>query len=418
MANERKLTERRPVVVTGMGIISALGRDLAAFADGLRAGRCGIGPLTLFDAAGSRSELCGQAPAPELPELMARGALPRHTSRPDRFGLRAALDAVADAGLSAGALGDAAVLWGIGTGGAAETEDYLRALLAEDAEGAQELALPPAQKLISHQPAAVTDLVARALAAGGPRSTIMTACSSSAIALSQAMDLIALGRVEVALAGGAEGLCRLTCAGFSALRATSPELCRPFDIERKGLNLGEGAAMLVLESEEHARRRGARIYAYLRGAGLSCDAHHMTAPHPEGAGALRAMQAALRDARLQPENIGYINAHGTGTPHNDAAESAAVRALLGVRAAQVPVSSIKSMVGHTLGAAGAIEAVASVLAIVDESLPPTAHLQNPDPAFGLDFIIGSARSMRVDVVMSASFAFGGNNAVLIFARAA
>lgn len=404
---------RRPVVVTGMGIISALGADLPAFAEGMRAGRCGIGKLTLFDAAGSRSELCGQAPEPELPELSPPTALPRHTSRPDRFGLRAALSAAADAGLGPPELAGAAVLFGIGTGGATETEDYLRALLA-----APDPQLPPPQQLIPHQPAAVTDLVARVLAAGGPRSTIMTACSSSAIAIGQALDLISLGRVEVALAGGAEGLCRLTCAGFSALRATAPELCRPFDIERKGLNLGEGAAALVLESEEHARRRGARIYAYLRGAGLSCDAHHMTAPHPEGAGALRAMRAALHDAQLPPEAVGYINAHGTGTPHNDAAESAAVRALLGARADKVPISSIKSMVGHTLGAAGAIEAVASVLALVDESLPPTVHLQTPDPAFGLDFILGAPRPARVEVVMSASFAFGGNNAVLVFSRAA
>lgn len=410
--------DRKPVVVTGMGIISALGSDLPAFAEGLRTGRCGVGKLTLFDAAGSRSELCGQAPWPELPELTARSALPPYTSRPDRFGLRAALSAAADAGLTDCELAGAAVLFGIGTGGASETEDYLRALLdVLDGEDENRAALPPAQQLISHQPAAVTDLVARVLQAGGPRSTIMTACSSSAIAISQAMDLIALGQVELALAGGTEGLCRLTCAGFSALRATSPDLCRPFDIDRKGLNLGEGAAVLVLESEEHARRRGARIYAYLRGAGLSCDAHHMTAPHPEGAGALRAMRAALRDAGLTPEAIGYINAHGTGTPHNDAAESAAVRALLGARARQVPISSIKSMVGHTLGAAGAIEAVASVLALVEESLPPTVHLQTPDPAFGLDFICGTARAERVAVVMSSSFAFGGNNAVLIFSRA-
>ncbi len=399
------------VVVTGLGVISALGSDLGAFSGGLRAGRCGLGKLTLFDVAGSRSDLVGQAPEPELPELAA--ALPSHTSRPDRFGLRAALSAVADAGLERRELENAAVLFGIGTGGAPETEGYLRELLDE-----QRAELPPAARLIAHQPAAVTDLVARVLLAGGPRSTIMTACSSSAIAISQALDLITLGRAEVALAGGAEGLCRLTCAGFSALRATASDYCRPFDLARKGLNLGEGAAVLVLESEAHARRRGARIYAHLRGAGLSCDAHHMTAPHPEGAGALRAMRAALRDARLDPEAIGYINAHGTGTPHNDAAESAAVRALLGARAAQVPISSIKSMVGHTLGAAGAIEAVAAVLALVDEALPPTVNLQNPDPAFGLDFIIGPARAQRVDTVLSASFAFGGNNAVLIFTRAA
>ena len=402
--------DHRAVVVTGMGIVSALGPDLASFAEGLRAGRCGVGKLTLFDAPGIRSDLVAEAPEPALPEL--GNLLPPRTSRPDRFGLRAALSALTDSGLGPSALGRAAVLFGTGTGGAPETEDYLRALLAESGG-----ALPEAGMLVSHQPAAVTDLVARLLRIGGPRSTIMTACSSSAIALSQARDLIALGRVDIALAGGAEGLCRLTCAGFSALRATAPDYCRPFDVDRKGLNLGDGAAVLVLESEEHARRRGARIYATFAGAGLSCDAHHMTAPHPQGAGALRAMRAALLDARLGPEAVGYINAHGTGTPHNDAAESAAVNSLLGERAARVPISSVKSMVGHTLGAAGAIEAVASVLALVDGVLPPTVHLQTPDPAFGLDFITGAAREQRVDVVLSSSFAFGGNNAVLIFSRA-
>jgi 3-oxoacyl-[acyl-carrier-protein] synthase II len=401
--------ERTEVVVTGMGVVSALGPDLVAFAEGLRAGRCGIRQLDLFELPGGRSDLVGQAEEPALPELGA--ALPPRTSRPDRFGLRAALSAVADAGLQPAQLADAAVVFGIGTGGAAETEGYLRALLDDPSAP-----LPPAGVLVAHQPAAVTDLTARALSAWGPRSTVMTACSSSAIALSQARDLITLGRCQVAIAGGAEGLCRLTCAGFSALRATSPDYCRPFDLDRKGLNLGEGAAVLVLESAEHARRRGARVYARLAGAGLSCDAHHMTAPHPEGAGALRAMRAALRDAALPPTAVGYVNAHGTATPHNDAAESAALRALLGAHADKVPVSSIKSMVGHTLGAAGAIEAVAAVLALVDGVLPPTVNLLHPDPAFGLDFICGAARAARVQTVLSASFAFGGNNAVLIFTQ--
>ena len=393
------------VVVTGMGIVSALGVDLGAFSAGLRAGRSGVRKQEHLASAGVRSDLCADAAEPEFPEGLA---LPKYTSRPDRFGLRAALSAVADAGLSSAQLQGAAVVFGTGTGGAQDTEDYLRGRLAGQS--------PDVQLLISHQPASVTDLVARVLGAQGPRATVMTACSSSAIALSQARDQIALGRVQVAVAGGAEGLCMLTLAGFGALRATSPEACRPFDVDRKGLNLGEGAAVLILESEAHARARGARIYARFVGAGLSCDAHHMTAPHPEGAGALRAMQAALKDAQLGPEAVGYINAHGTGTPHNDAAESAAVRALLGARAAQVPISSIKSMVGHTLGAAGAIEAVASVVSLHQGFLPPTVNLQTPDPAFGLDLIMGEARAQRVQVVMSSSFAFGGNNAVLLFTQ--
>jgi 3-oxoacyl-(acyl-carrier-protein) synthase len=228
----------------------------------------------------------------------------------------------------------------------------------------------------------------------------MTACSSSAIAIAQALDWIRLGRCDVALAGGAEGLCRLTIAGFGALRATSPEPCQPFDKNRKGLNLGEGAAVLVLESRRHAERRGARILARLLGAGMSCD----------------AMTAALRDAKLDASAIGYINAHGTGTPHNDSAESHAVRSLLGDRAGQVPMSSIKSMVGHTLGAAGAIEAVASVLSLQHGILPPTKNLRDPETDFGLDYIPEVARQKQVDVILSSSFAFGGNNAALLFGR--
>ncbi len=402
MANE--------VVVTGLGVISAFGSGVEAFTEGLRRGRSAIQKLTLFDAGGCRSDLAGQAPEPPLPASLP---LPARTSRPDRFGIAAGLCAVQQAGLSPEELRHAAVLFGTGCGGATETENYLRVLL----QGG----LPPAGELIPHQPSSVTDLLARLLGAGGPRSTIMTACSSSAIAISQAKDLILLGRADVAVCGGAEGLCLLTTAGFSALRATSAEPCRPFDKDRKGLNLGEGAAVLVLESVEHARRRRARPLARLLGSGLSCDAHHMTAPHPQGEGALRAMRAACRDAGIAEAAIGYINAHGTGTPHNDAAEMAAVRGLLGERSAQVPVSSTKSLVGHTLGAAGAIEAVASVLSLMHGFLPPTANLETPDPAFGpashFDFVMGAAREQAVDVVMSSSFAFGGNNAVLIFARA-
>lgn len=398
------------VVVTGLGVVSALGPDAEAFAARLRSGESGIGKLTLFDASGSRSDLVGQAPEPPLPASLS---LPPRSSRPDRFGLAAALAAVEQAGLGPDLLRPAAVLFGTGCGGAQETEAYLRQTVAGP--------WPPVGELVPHQPASVTDLVGRILGAAGPRATIMTACSSSAIAISQGRDLILRGHTDVAICGGAEGLCRLTMAGFSALRATSPEACRPFDRDRKGLNLGEGAAVLVLESAEHARRRGARPLARIVGAGLSCDAHHMTAPHPQGEGALRAMRAACQDAGLSPESIGYINAHGTGTPHNDAAETAAVRGLLGSGSGKVPMSSIKSMVGHTLGAAGAIEAAASVLSLLHGFLPGTANLENPDPAFGeagdFDFLVGPAREQPVDTVMSSSFAFGGNNAVLIFSRA-
>ena len=394
----------RRVAVTGIGVVSALGADAAAFADGLRAGRSGIAPLTLFDTTGFRARLAAQAPDPTPPLPAAALAT---ASRPDRFGLQAAFEAVAHAGLTAQDLARAAVVFGTGTGGLTSTE-----LVVRDGDG-------PAALLVPHQPASVTDLVARHLGISGPRSTIMTACSSSATAIGWAADRIRLGHVDVALAGGAEGLTRLTYAGFGCLRATAPgdEPCRPFDAERKGLTLGEGAAVLILEDAERARARGATILAVLAGWGITADAHHMTAPHPEGEGAARAMRMALADAQLAPEQIGYVNAHGTGTPHNDAAESFALKTVLGARAPSVPVSSIKAMVGHTLGAAGAIEAAASVLSLAHDFLPPTVNLRTPDPAFGLDFIPDRARHVRVEAVLSSSFAFGGNNTVLAFTRA-
>lgn len=393
----------RRVAVTGLGVVSALGPDAKSFEAGLRAGRSGIAPLTLFDTAGFRATLAAQAPEPAPPVDADKLAT---ASRPDRFGLQAAFEAVAHAGLDARALADAAVVFGTGTGGLATTEAFVK-----DGGG-------PASLLVPHQPASVTDLVARHLGARGPRTTIMTACSSSATAIGYAADRIRLGHVDVALAGGAEGLTRLTYAGFGCLRATAPgdEPCRPFDAERKGLTLGEGAAVLVLEEYERARARGATILAVVAGWGITADAHHMTAPHPEGDGAARAMQMALDDAKLSPDAIGYVNAHGTGTPHNDAAETLACKRVFGARAPSVPVSSIKSMVGHTLGAAGAIEAAASVLSLARGFLPPTVHLRTPDPAFGLDYILGAARTIEVEALLSSSFAFGGNNTVLAFSR--
>ena len=389
----------RKVAVTGLGAITALGPDVASFERGLRESRSGVGPVTLFDVTGFRTRLGAQAPDPTFQELRA--------SRPDRFGLQAAFEAVKQAGLTAAELRGAAVVFGTGTGGASSTEDYLVAV--------RQNAAPSVASLVLHQPCSVTDLVARHLDARGPRSTIMTACSSSATAIGWAADRIRLGQVSVALAGGAEGLCRLTYAGFNCLRATSPEPAQPFDKNRKGLNLGEGGAVLVLEDYDHARARGATVLALLAGWGMTADAHHMTAPHPEGDGAARAMLAALADARLDVDRIGYVNAHGTATPHNDAAESAALKRVFGARARQVPVSSTKSMVGHTLGAAGAVEAVASLLALAGGYLPPTVNLREPE--FDLDFIPGSAREARVDAILSSSFAFGGNNTVLAFTRA-
>jgi 3-oxoacyl-[acyl-carrier-protein] synthase II len=410
--------ERVRVAVTGIGAITALGPDVAALGRGLVEGRSALGELTLFDATGFRSRVVGQAPDPlPSPSLSSwpggradRADASKTISRADRFGLAAAFEAMGQSGLDAHQRAGAAVIFGTGTGGAAITEQYL----IEVGHGGD---WPPVQWLAPHQPASVTDLVARHLGLHGPRTTIMTACSSSAIAIGDAADRIRLGQVKVALAGGAEGLCRLTCAGFGSLRATSPAPCRPFDVERDGISLGEGAAALVLEEWQHARARGATILAEFGGWGVTADAYHMTAPHPDGDGAARAMRGALLDAGLTPDDIDYVNAHGTGTRHNDSAETSALKAVLGERAPTVPISSIKSMVGHTLGAAGAIEAVASVISLGAGLIPPTVNLEHPDPAFGLDYVPGSARRQPLRALLSNSFAFGGNNTSLVFVRA-
>ena len=368
------------VAITGIGVVSALGPDRTAFLDGLRTGRCALAPNAEGVVVGATNV-----------------ATPDRGSRADALGVIAAREAAHDAGHLD--LSNAAVVIGVGAGGAERLERYLDTARAEDFA-----AFPPAN---------TTAAIADALGARGPRLSIMTACSASAMAIGRAVDLVRTGRVPVAFAGGAEPLSKLTLEGFSSLRALAPEPCRPFDAERKGLSIGEGAAVLVLEDPEHARARGARIYCEIAGWGASADGHHMTAPDPEGKGAARAMTAALADAALSPSDIEYVNAHGTGTPHNDPAEARAILAVLGDRAA---VGSTKSQVGHTLAAAGAIEAAATALGLAHGFLPATVTLRTPDPACPLDHIAGRPREKRVSAALSSSFGFGGNNVVLVVSR--
>jgi 3-oxoacyl-(acyl-carrier-protein) synthase len=220
----------------------------------------------------------------------------------------------------------------------------------------------------------------------------------------------------VAIAGGSESLSEVTFGGFNALRSLDEDRCRPFDLNRKGLSLGEGAAFLVIEEAGHAVRRGAKVYAEILGYGLTGDGHHMTAPDPDGAGALRAMEEALQDSRVRPEDVQYINAHGTATFANDLAETKAIKNLFGERARKIPVSAIKSMVGHCLGAAGAVEAVATILSIRGGRIPPTINYQTPDPECDLDYVPNHSRTATVEIALSNSFAFGGNNTALVFGK--
>jgi 3-oxoacyl-[acyl-carrier-protein] synthase II len=246
--------------------------------------------------------------------------------------------------------------------------------------------------------------------------TVSTACAAGNGALAYAADAIRSGTADLALAGGADAFSRITYAGFSRLGAIAPERCQPFDLERKGMIPGEGAAVLLLESAAHASARGARVYAELAGYGLTCDAHHMTSGHPTGDGAVRAMEMALASSRVAPSEVSYISAHGTGTLVNDRLETAAIKRAFGRAAYDIPVSSIKSMLGHAMGAASAMEAAACALAVSTDRIPPTVGLDTPDPACDLDYVPNAARARRVTVALNNAYAFGGNNSCLVLRK--
>jgi 3-oxoacyl-[acyl-carrier-protein] synthase II len=392
------------VVVSGLGAVSPYGGGWPAFWAGVAAGRCAIGPLTLFSADEFRVRI-----AAEVPTVALAGTSARRT-RADRLAIVAAGEAIADAGLSPAALGPAAVVVGGIGGGTFEAEAWYWRL---SREGADDRRLRPF--LRSVLPTSHADTLARRHRATGPKETVVAACSSGAIAIGLAADLIRAGAVPVALAGGVDAVTRICFMGFNALRLLDADPCRPFSADRRGMSLGEGAGFLVLEDAAHARARGARPYAALAGWGLTTDAYHVTAPHPAGEGSVRAMTEALERAGVTARDVGYVNAHGTGTVQNDRAEALALAKVFDP--AEVLVSATKSLIGHTMAAAGALEAIATVLALVHGLVPPTANLRAPDPAIPFDCVPDQARAARLAHAMSNSFGFGGQNAALIFRRA-
>jgi 3-oxoacyl-[acyl-carrier-protein] synthase II len=405
--------EQNRVVVTGLGTVNAVARSVPEFSRALQAGRCGIGPVTVFDTTEFRTHTGGEVPSFAPREMIPRPFSLKRMSRSDCLAMAAALEALNDAGLFAvpdnlrGAMG---VVMGGGAGGMLECEAVYRDYLLGTGRGAAY------SRFASFCCAASADQIASQLGLMGPKTTFMTACSSGATAIGYARDLIQTNRTPVVICGGTEPLSRITYAAFNALQAVDPEHCKPFDKNRQGLSLGEGSGILILEALAHARQRGAHIYAEILGYGVSCDAHHMTAPDPEGAGAALAMRRALEDAGVSTEAVDYINAHGTGTPANDVTETKGIKTVFGRRAYHIPVSSTKSMIGHTLGAAGAIEGVVAVLAIHQHFIPPTIHHQAPDPQCDLDFVTQGARASDINIVLSNSFAFGGNNTAVVFGK--
>jgi 3-oxoacyl-[acyl-carrier-protein] synthase II len=408
----------RRVVVTGLGAVTPIGNDVAQYWEGLRSGRNGVAAITLFDASRHACRF-----AAEVKHFEPAGWLePKEAKRWDRFcqfGVVAAKQAVQDAGLS---IDDSnrnrvGVSIGSGVGGLLMMETQAQVLNDRGPDRVTPFCVP---MMI---PNMATGLTAIALGARGPSSAVATACAAGSNAIGDAFRQIQLGLADVMVCGGAESaITPLGVAAFASAKALSfrnddpATASRPFDLERNGFVIGEGAGMLVLESLDHALARGATPLAEIVGYGTTCDAHHITSPSPGGVGGAEAMRLTLVDARLQPEDVDYVNAHGTSTQANDSNETAAIKSALGDRARQIPVSSTKSMTGHLLGGSGGIEAVASVLAIGHNLVPPTINYHTPDPACDLDVVPNVARDHPVNVVLSNSFGFGGHNVCLAFRR--
>ncbi len=392
------------IVISGLGVVSPYGAGTKAFWEGIAAGACAIRPITLIETEGFRCRIAAEVPDPVVVGLDAS----RRRSRADRVALAAAREAVADAHLTAQDRAVAALLVGAVGGGMLEGEAWYW----EEARTGRRS--PRIKALRSILPSSHAETVGHCLGLEGPKETIIMACASGAASIALGADLIREGVVPLAVVGGVDVLTRICFMGFNALKLLDSEPCRPFDRDRRGMSLGEAAAFMVLEEAERCRARGGPIYGEYLGAGMTTDAHHITAPHPVGDGMIRAMNLALDAAGVPASEIGYVNAHGTGTPQNDRVEALALSRVFGE--GSVPVSSTKSMVGHTMAAAGTLEAIATVLALQHSLIPPTANLRSLDPEVPFDCVPEVARPALVEVALSNSFGFGGQNVSLVFRK--
>lgn len=401
------------VVVTGIGFVTSIGQGRENVWRGLLAGRSGISQVESFDPSRHSANLGG-----EIKEFSSAAGFrrldPHGLGRASQLAVCAARQALEDARLAEG-LGAtsplrAGVAMGTTSGEPVLVEEFDDLYLAGQVEriGPEIATLYPSHVIAAH--------IASEFGFGGPVTMLPAACAAGNYAIGWSLDALRAGRADLMLAGGADAFSRITYTGFARLGAIAPELCQPFDRNRKGMVPGEGAAVLVLERLDDARRREAPIYAEVAGYGLTCDAHHMTAAHPEGDGAARAMRAALRHAGLDETAVDYVSAHGTGTPTNDKLETRAMKRVFSAR--RVPASSIKSMLGHTMGAASAIESGVCALAVAENRVPPTIHFSEPDPECDIDCVPNVARELEVNVAMNNAYAFGGNNASVIFRKVA
>jgi 3-oxoacyl-[acyl-carrier-protein] synthase II len=399
---------RRRVAVTGIGLMSALGSTRDEVWRAMLDGRCGIGDVSLFDTTGYRSTKAAEIkPYPRDPAVSPKawGRL----SRSDQTAIIASREALADSGLLDSGVDRtrAGVMLGSGTADLMRNEEWF----AESRRVGMRHA--PPSKIFNHFPSTPSDILASHVGFEGAKASVLSACSSSTVAIGYAADAIASGRLDAALAGASDVLCRLTFSGFNALRLVDTEPCRPFCRTRKGMNIGEAAAILVLEDFARARRRGATIYAEILGYGVRCEAYHATSPEPDGRAVGALITEALRAARIPADAVDHVNAHGTATPQNDQAEARGLRRVFGDRTRKIPVTSIKSMVGHCLAAAGAIEAAVLAMSLAGRAIPPTVHYREPDPECDVDIVANETREMPIECGVSISLAFGGNNAALV-----
>ncbi|HEV8129725.1 MAG TPA: beta-ketoacyl-[acyl-carrier-protein] synthase family protein [Acidobacteriota bacterium] len=399
------------VVITGLGLLAPIGVGKEQFWNNLIAGTSGITPVTAFDTSAFPVHLGAEVKDFDAQQYCRRSK-PEELGRASQLAIAAARLAIHDAHIELRNLDPNRVGVSMGTtsGEPLFVEQY------NDIRKAQGLEAIPGEIMPKYPCNVIPTNIAIEFELHGPCLMIPTACAAGNYAIGYGYDVIRAGRADLMLAGGADAFSRITYMGFARLGAIAPERCQPFDKNRKGMVPGEGAAVLILEPRDSALARGAHIYAEVLGYGLSCDSHHMTAAHPEGDGAVRAMASALKESGVTIEDVDYISAHGTGTPTNDRVESIAVRRLFGKQAERVPISSIKSMIGHTMGAASAIEAVACALAIDTGIIPPTINYESPDPECDLDYVANQARRTDPSVVLNNAYAFGGNNASLCLAR--
>jgi 3-oxoacyl-[acyl-carrier-protein] synthase II len=401
-----------------LGAVTPIGNTLAEYWEGLLSGRNGIGPITLFDPSRHDCRIAGEVRGFDPHDYMDRKDAKR-MDRFSQFGLAASKQAIADAKFAINDLNaeQVGVIIGTGIGGLKVLEDQQEVYLTRGPDRCSPFMIP---MMIANMAAGLTAIH---VGAKGPNSCPVTACASGSNAVGDAFRLVQRGYAQAMICGGTEAaVTPLSLAGFAAARALSTRnddpahACRPFDRDRDGFVMGEGSGILLIEELEHALSRNARIYAEIVGYGMTCDAYHMTNIAPEGEGAARAISLCLKDAGLTPDQVSYINAHGTSTPVNDPNETSAIKTVLGEHAYKVAVSSTKSMTGHLLGGSGGIESVAAVLAVANDQLPPTINLENPDPKCDLDYVPNHSRAKAVEVALSNSFGFGGHNVTLAFKK--